>query len=371
MKRFFLAIITILLLSATQASANYLAYRGGSGQRVEVGETFEEPIKYQVWKSRTDNTGVPNVTVNFKLTRGNPGTWLTNPVIFSINVTTDANGFAQIRLKGASVGTYTIAVSIQGQAYTLLAAAFVLESDAANPFETPETPPTIPHRYTLSGNNQVGEIGTELEHPLIVKIFDENDNPIPNITVSFGAIVDGELCYLEVDTDANGEAGIYFTLGNTAESYQVYATFEVDKKWEIVFTVYTTGLPATNEPTPPLNPTPNPTLTDGSDPDPQPVVNQPQTLDPNEIWHVMYRNDNGQATVFVYPRCLNNASHSPPKPPCENNYGITEALFFQMSSNFSIEMQGSLEEVNNHLDLQLEEDNARLVQVSGVQGVVN
>ena len=102
-----------------------------------------------------------------------------------------------------------------------------------------------------------------------------------------------------------------------------------------------------------------------------PIVEQPQTLDPNEIWHVMYRNDSGQVTVFVYPRCFNNPYHNPPRPPCAIDYGIDEDTFFQVSPEFSIELQGTLEDVNYLLDLKLTEDNARLVQVGGVQGVVN
>ena len=93
--------------------------------------------------------------------------------------------------------------------------------------------------------------------------------------------------------------------------------------------------------------------------------------DPNEIWHVMYRNDNGQATVFVYPRCFNNPYHNPPKPACENDYGITEELFFQVSPNFAIELQGNSADVNYLLDSKLAEDNASLGHVGGVQGIVN
>ena len=44
--------------------------------------------------------------------------------------------------------------------------------------------------------------------------------------------------------------------------------------------------------------------------------------DDSIIWHVMYRVNAGQATVFVYPRCFNNPYHNPPRPPCENDYGI-------------------------------------------------
>ena len=96
-----------------------------------------------------------------------------------------------------------------------------------------------------------------------------------------------------------------------------------------------------------------------------------RNLDSDEIWHVMYRNDGGQATVFAYPRCFNNPYHNPPRPRCENDYGITEETFLEVSKEFSIELQGDRESVQYLLGLALAEDNASLVHVGGVQGVVN
>ena len=103
-----------------------------------------------------------------------------------------------------------------------------------------------------------------------------------------------------------------------------------------------------------------------------PVVDPP--ADPSfvggdDIWHVMYRNDGGQATAFVYPRCFNNPYHNPPRPSC--NSGISETTFFEVSPAFSIEIQGNREDVRDLLDRALSEDNATLGPVGGVQGVVN
>ena len=100
-----------------------------------------------------------------------------------------------------------------------------------------------------------------------------------------------------------------------------------------------------------------------------PTEQHPNAGDPNEIWHVMYRDDNGQASVFVYPRCFNNPYHSPPRPLCDS--GISEAEFFEVSPAYDIEMQGTREDVQYLLDRALEEDNTTLGTVGGVQGVVN
>ena len=101
-----------------------------------------------------------------------------------------------------------------------------------------------------------------------------------------------------------------------------------------------------------------------------PVADNAPT-DDGIIWHVMYQAADGQATVFVYPRCFNNPYHNPPRPPCEDDFGITKDLFFEVSPGFDIEMQGTRESVQYLLGLALEEDSATLVHVSGVQGVVN
>ena len=102
-----------------------------------------------------------------------------------------------------------------------------------------------------------------------------------------------------------------------------------------------------------------------------PPIDDKTFTDDSIIWHVMYRNDAGQASVFVYPRCFNNPYHNPPRPPCENDFGITEALFFEISPGFDIELQGNREDVRTLLDLALTEDAAVLVHVGGVQGIVN
>ena len=101
-----------------------------------------------------------------------------------------------------------------------------------------------------------------------------------------------------------------------------------------------------------------------------PVVENAPT-DERIIWHVMYRVADGQASVFVYPRCFNNPYHNPPLPPCQNDFGITEDLYFSVSPEFDIEMQGNRESVRYLLELALEADASVLVDVGGVQGVVN
>ena len=78
-------------------------------------------------------------------------------------------------------------------------------------------------------------------------------------------------------------------------------------------------------------------------------------VDPNAIWHVMYRNDGGRLTLYVYPRERDIQSVPP----------------FAISDQFLDEIQGTREQVNWILERTLSENNAVLGAVGGVQGVVN
>ena len=86
-----------------------------------------------------------------------------------------------------------------------------------------------------------------------------------------------------------------------------------------------------------------------------PKAENPNVGDPNEIWHVMYRSDNGRLTVYVYPR-ERDIQTVPP---------------FETSKDFGNEIQGTREFVNEALEFALSEENATLVDIGGVQGVVN
>ena len=121
--------------------------------------------------------------------------------------------------------------------------------------------------------------------------------------------------------------------------------------------------------TPPTNPQTPPTNPDA--PVEDSGFQTPPTGDANEIWHVMYRNDGGVVTVYVYPRCLNNPYHNPPRPPCADDFGIDPETVFDVSLGFDIEIQGDRASVEELLRHSLEKDGGHLVNVGGVQGIVN
>jgi acetyl esterase/lipase len=69
----------------------------------------------------------------------------------------------------------------------------------------------------VSGNEQVGLAGQPLAQPVIIRIEDQDGNPVAAVTVSFGVEQDnGSLEPATVQTDNDGLASTRWTLGTTA-----------------------------------------------------------------------------------------------------------------------------------------------------------
>ncbi|MEO0132308.1 MAG: Na/Pi symporter [candidate division WOR-3 bacterium] len=101
----------------------------------------------------------------------------------------------------------------------------------------------------LSGDNQVGEVGTRLKKPLIVQVVDEAGKPLAGKLVKFFILSQpkeniysqkpAQLSETAVTTDNNGYAQTYLTFGGTAGEYCVRAS--LDNKAEQLFSL--TALP--------------------------------------------------------------------------------------------------------------------------------
>ena len=104
-----------------------------------------------------------------------------------------------------------------------------------------------------------------------------------------------------------------------------------------------------------------------------PKPENPNVGDPNEIWHVMYRVENGQVTVFVYPRAVLDpvTVNLPQNHVSGATHGIDSDTVFNVGRDYNNEIQGDRESVQELLDRALGETGATLVDVGGVQGVVN
>jgi len=84
----------------------------------------------------------------------------------------------------------------------------------------------------VSGNDsQTGEVNTQLTDPFVVRVVDDFGNAIAGEDVAFAvaAFPDGAtgqaLTSLTATSDANGEAQSTLTLGDTAGTYTVDASF--------------------------------------------------------------------------------------------------------------------------------------------------
>jgi hypothetical protein len=77
----------------------------------------------------------------------------------------------------------------------------------------------------LSGNNQTGTAGQPLSAPLVVKITDANNRPVPNVAVTFAVLVGGgTVAQSTVATDSQGLSSTALTLGPTPGANSATAT---------------------------------------------------------------------------------------------------------------------------------------------------
>ena len=81
----------------------------------------------------------------------------------------------------------------------------------------------------VSGNNQTSRAGTELPNPLVVRVYDSDNNNVENAAVTFSVdlapigAVDTTLSTRFGNTDSNGQASTTLTLGSVAGDYEVLA----------------------------------------------------------------------------------------------------------------------------------------------------
>jgi len=118
--------------------------------------------------------------------------------------------------------------------------------------------------WIVSGNNQVGAIGSALAAPLVVAVLDSNGKPLANapvtLTVSTGLLLASPTgtgaASLSVRTDSNGYAQVYFQFTGTGPE-----TAGISVSTQTNATASTVAFNESSSATPPPpngNPTPNP-----------------------------------------------------------------------------------------------------------------
>jgi uncharacterized repeat protein (TIGR01451 family) len=77
----------------------------------------------------------------------------------------------------------------------------------------------------VSGDNQTGTVGQPLSAPLVVKVTDANNSPVPNVSVTFSVLAGGgTVAQSPVSTNTQGLASTTLTLGQTPGADSVTAS---------------------------------------------------------------------------------------------------------------------------------------------------
>ncbi|GEM_PF-738960 len=140
-----------------------------------------------------DGNDLRGATVTFSM-RGGRGT------LTPRSIETDRNGEAEAQLFPRDTGTYFVEARVVGVTPVRFT---ITVGDLADDIEI------------VSGNNQRGEPGTQLDDPFVVEVLDEDDDPVSGATVTFSVTAGGgSLSATSVVTNNRGRAQTYLTLGN-------------------------------------------------------------------------------------------------------------------------------------------------------------
>jgi 5-hydroxyisourate hydrolase-like protein (transthyretin family) len=126
--------------------------------------------------------------------------------------TTNANGQAASTLRlGAAPGTNTVEVSVEGISEPVIFTAATM----------------LPTLTSVSGNNQIGVVGTALANPFVVEVHDGSGSPLTGVLVTFVVRTgDGTLSAGTTTTDANGWAASTLRLGTAPGTNTVEVSAE-------------------------------------------------------------------------------------------------------------------------------------------------
>ncbi|MYB02249.1 T9SS type A sorting domain-containing protein, partial [Candidatus Poribacteria bacterium] len=172
----------------------------GDEQSDIFGTELANPFVVEV-KDQDDNP-LPDAQVTFKVIQGDG---LLNGESTTVEVTTDANGrAAQTLTLGPKPGINIVEVSMWNESVWF-------EVEGVSPYQL----------VKISGDEQQGTFGTTLASPLVVEVRDPNNNPLPDVQVTFTVtegegLLNGESIVVKVTTDANGRAAQTLTLGHAA-----------------------------------------------------------------------------------------------------------------------------------------------------------
>jgi len=173
----------------------------GENQNMLVGETAVQPLVVQV----IDAAGNPfsrGFPVEFAVTAGP-----TNTSVDQSSVSTDAEGYASTQLTaGETIGEIQVSATAAGL------------SGSPITFTATVVPGAAATMVANAGSGQTAAVGTAVSTPPSVLVTDDNDDPVPDVIVTFSVTSGGGSVTGAVDTtDATGVATVgSWTLGTSA-----------------------------------------------------------------------------------------------------------------------------------------------------------
>ena len=190
-------------VTATGTGASTLTIVSGDNQEAAVNSQLSAPLVVKV----TDNSGNPvsGFTVQWSAEGGGS--------VSDASTQTDDNGQASVtRTLGPTAGTQTTVATADGLSGS--PATFTHTAKAGN----------ASHIEIVSGNNQEAPAGTQLPNELVVRVLDENNNPVSGRPVAWVIGAGGGSVIPETsNTNGDGQASTHWTLGGSPGSNTVNA----------------------------------------------------------------------------------------------------------------------------------------------------
>ena len=195
-------------LNILAGPATQLGVVGGSPQRTTVLTDF--PIELAVRVADANGNPVANASVDFAGPGDGASATFASPV-----VTSGVDGIATVRATAnGKAGAYSVTASTREGAAP---ATFSLVNDAGAVASIAPLPGSTPQNITVTEPFAV---------PLGVLVLDAQQNPVPNVVVTWTAPAvpaGASLSALTAKTDENGEARVQATAGGSPATYQVTA----------------------------------------------------------------------------------------------------------------------------------------------------
>jgi hypothetical protein len=186
-------------------TATALLLYSGNEQSAVAGDSL--PDRLTVRAVTDDGTGVAGVQIVWAVGSGGGS-------LSSGTETTDTQGIARvIWTLGPTIGTQTVTASASG-----------LNGSPVTFTATATAPPAT--ALTLeSGNDQTGDVGSELAQPLVVRVSDHQGNGVQGTVVAWSAAARSGSLSASTDTsDVNGLVSVNWTLGPTAGTQEASAS---------------------------------------------------------------------------------------------------------------------------------------------------